>query len=269
MRQFERTIGVDYSGAQTADANLAGIRVYEAKGSGEAVEVPPSPTQPGRKNWSRRDLAEWLVETLASGPPTIVGIDHGFSFPMRYFEVHRIEPDWDVFLDDFVDHWPTDARNVYVDFIREGKVGAGNLRTGASRWRRIAEESCGAKSVFHFDVQGSVAKSTHAGIPWLRHLRRAMPGLHFWPFDGWLPADGASVVCEIYPSLYAKSLPRDGRNPHQQDAWAAATWLRDRDASGGLAQDFQPEMPSGMRAEAGVEGWILGVSAPPLPYGCT
>lgn len=25
----------------------------------------------------------------------------------------------------------------------------------------------GSKSVFHFDVQGSVAKSTHAGLPWL------------------------------------------------------------------------------------------------------
>jgi hypothetical protein len=27
------------------------------------------------------------------------------------------------------------------------------------------ERSGSAKSVFHFDVQGSVAKSTHAGIP--------------------------------------------------------------------------------------------------------
>jgi hypothetical protein len=39
---------------------------------------------------------------------------------------------------------------------------------GNSRWRRLTEERAGsAKSVFHFDVQGSVAKSTHAGIPWL------------------------------------------------------------------------------------------------------
>ena len=28
-----------------------------------------------------------------------------------------------------------------------------------------------AKSVFHFDVQGSVAKSTHAGLPWIKALR--------------------------------------------------------------------------------------------------
>jgi hypothetical protein len=44
-------------------------------------------------------------------------------------------------------------------------------RAGNSRWRRITELRGRAKSVFHFDVPGSVAKSTHAGIPWLRYLR--------------------------------------------------------------------------------------------------
>jgi hypothetical protein len=44
--------------------------------------------------------------------------------------------------------------------------------------------------VFHFDVQGSVAKSTHAGIPWLRFIRRRLGArVHFWHFDGWdIPA---------------------------------------------------------------------------------
>jgi hypothetical protein len=38
----------------------------------------------------------------------------------------------------------------------------GAARMGNSRWRRLTEERTGgAKSVFHFDVQGSVAKSTH------------------------------------------------------------------------------------------------------------
>jgi hypothetical protein len=31
-----------------------------------------------------------------------------------------------------------------------------------------------AKSVFNFDVQGSVAKSTRAGIPWLRFIRQRL-----------------------------------------------------------------------------------------------
>ena len=57
---------------------------------------------------------------------------------------------------------------------------------GDARWRRLIEERAGrAKSVFHFDVQGSVAKSTMPGIPWLRFIRlRLGDRVHFWPFDG-------------------------------------------------------------------------------------
>ena len=53
-------------------------------------------------------------------------------------------------------------------------------------WRRQCEERAKAKSVFHFDVQGAVAKSSHAGIPWLRYPYRQLGGrVHFWPFDDW------------------------------------------------------------------------------------
>lgn len=37
-----------------------------------------------------------------------LGMDHAVSFPLRYFEVHRLPPDWPAFLDDFQRHWPTD-----------------------------------------------------------------------------------------------------------------------------------------------------------------
>jgi len=108
-------------------------------------------------------------------PATLVGIDHGFSFPLRYFEAHGLKPDWPAFLDDFQRHWPTDDDHTYVDFVREGVCGNGAARMGNARWRRLTEERTGsAKSVFHFDVQGSVAKSTHAGIPWLRFIRHPM-----------------------------------------------------------------------------------------------
>ena len=73
-----------------------------------------------------------------------------------------------------------------MDFVRDGAVGNGAARAGNPRWRRLTEERTGsANSVFHFDVPGSVAKSTHAGIPWLRYVRRELgePG-RFWPFDG-------------------------------------------------------------------------------------
>ena len=82
MAQFERYIGIDYSGAETADSSCKGLRVYAAEGCGtpEPVQPPPSP----RRYWTRRGLAEWLCQELAADTPTIVGIDHGFSFPIAY-----------------------------------------------------------------------------------------------------------------------------------------------------------------------------------------
>jgi len=67
-------------------------------------------------------------------------IDHGFSFPLRYFEVHQLEPDWPKFLEDFQRHWPTDAEHTYVDFVRDGLAGNGAARTGNTRWRRMTEQ---------------------------------------------------------------------------------------------------------------------------------
>ena len=87
MTAFSRIIGIDYSGAQTPTASLKGLRVYLAEGDAPPVEVPPPPSP--RKYWTRKGIAEWLVERLAEDAPTLVGIDHGFSFPLRYFEAHR------------------------------------------------------------------------------------------------------------------------------------------------------------------------------------
>ena len=58
MRQFARYIGVDYSGAETADSSCKGIRVYVAEGTVNPVQVQPPPS-PSRY-WTRRGLAEWL-----------------------------------------------------------------------------------------------------------------------------------------------------------------------------------------------------------------
>src|SRR3954449_7846026 len=60
-------------------------------------------------------------------------------------------------------------------------------------------------------AQGSVAKATHAGLPWLRYLRRQAAGrVHFWPLDGWAIPTGRSVVAEVRPSLWGESLTPEG-----------------------------------------------------------
>ncbi|MGC2089794.1 MAG: hypothetical protein WA638_10220, partial [Candidatus Acidiferrales bacterium] len=256
---FNRYIGIDYSGAKTCDSSLKGLCVYAADALNEANEVAPPPSL--RRYWTREGIAEWLLEKLSEEPPTLVGIDHGFSFPLRYFEKYGLPNDWTVFLNDFQEYWPTDQKNTYVDFVREGECGNGAARCGDSRWRRITELRAGAKSVFHFDVPGSVAKSTHAGIPWLRYLRnRVGDRVHFWPFDGWQIPPGKSAVVEVYPALWSHSFPRDGRNSHQQDAYVATEWLRRSDLDSGLERFLSPSLTEHEKKVAKIEGWILGIA---------
>jgi hypothetical protein len=257
---FHRYIGIDYSGAETPTSSLKGLRVYVADTQSSPVEVlPPSSA---KKYWTRRGIAEWLVQRLREDRPTLVGIDHGFSFPLKYFERHGLSHDWPAFLDDFQCHWPTDQDHTYVDFVREGTIGHGAARTGDRRWRRVTEMRAGAaKSVFHFDVQGSVAKSTHSGLPWLRYIRQhAMGRVHFWPFDGWAPTAGKSVIAEIYPALWSRGFASDGRTADQHDAWSVAEWIRRADNDGTLPEYFTPRLTAPDRSAAAVEGWILGVT---------
>ena len=256
---FDRYIGIDYSGAQTPTSSLKPLRVYMADKASPPIQVQPPPSP--RKYWTRRGIAEWLVEQLSENRPTLVGIDHGFSFPLRYFEKHHLRQDWSAFLDDFRRHWPTDDEHTYVEFVRDGIVGNGAARSGNSHWRRLTEERAGgAKSVFHFDVPGSVAKSTHAGLPWLRYLRQQLAGrVHFWPFDGWDIPNGRSVVAEVYPRLWSWSFEPEGRNSDQHDAYSVAAWMRRADLDGSLAEFFKPNLTPAELNVAQIEGWILGL----------
>jgi hypothetical protein len=150
---------------------------------------------------------------------------------------------------------------MYIDFIRDGRHGNGAARMGNTRWRRLTElRTGGAKSVFHFDVQGSVAKSTHAGIPWLRFLRQQHgQRVHFWPFDGWEIPAGISAVVEVYPALWKHAYAAEGRTADQHDAYAVATWLRQADQDGRLKAALTPRLTPAERTLGEVEGWILGV----------
>ena len=257
MPQFQRYIGVDYSGAKTPRSRLRGLRVYASDRLSEPTEVSP----PEGRYWNRADLAAWLVHQLREPTATLVGIDHGFSFPMQYFETYHLGRDWLAFLDDFRRHWPTDGDDTRVDDVRKGRCGDGQARMGNARWRRLTERRAGrAKAVFHFDVQGSVAKSTHAGLPWIAYIRQeTSSGVRFWPFDGWDVPAGHSAVVEVYPALWRRLFSQEGRTDDQQDAYAVSQWLRQADAGGSLQKAFHPPLEPRDLVVASIEGWILGV----------
>lgn len=256
---FERYVGIDYSGAETPRSSLKGLRVYMADHSSRPSELQPPPSP--RKYWTRKGIAEWLVRLLYEDEPTLVGIDHGFSFPIQYFETYQISHNWPTFLEDFQRHWPTDGDQIYVDFVRDGLAGNGATRSGNSKWRRLCETRVStAKSVFHFDVPGSVAKSTHAGLPWLRYIRLQLGDrVHFWPFDGWENPELRSTIAEVYPPLWRHAFDREGRSRDQHDAYSVAAWMRNADLDGSLVEFLHPSLETDEHRLAGIEGWILGI----------
>lgn len=268
MADFNLYLGIDYSGAQTPTSRLKNLQVYAAQPGGVPQKwFSPKHSNNGQPvNWTRAEIAQLLLEQSRQGVRFLAGIDHGFSFPLAYFERYGLAS-WPEFLADFVRHWPTDDDHVYVDDVRDGvlhKRGgrAPGLRVGEVSELRLCERwTSSAKSVFLFDVKGSVAKSTHAGIPWLKRLRdEAGEWIHFWPFDGWVPVPGKSVVAEVYPSIFRNRYPKEGRTGDEQDAYAVARWLADTDARGALAGYFAPPLTDLERATAEREGWILGVA---------
>jgi hypothetical protein len=102
-----------------------------------------------------------------------------------------------------------------------------------------------------------VAKSTHAGIPWLRFIRQRLgTRVHFWPFDGWDVPAGRSAVAEVYPALWSRGFASEGRTRDQHDAFSIAAWLARADRDDPLAGFLKPDLPPAERAVAQVEGWI-------------
>ncbi len=85
---FERYIGIDYSAAETCESGLKGLPVYMADRANEPREIAPPPSP--RWYWSRKEIGQWLVERLSEPVATLVDVDHGFSFPSKYFEKYRL-----------------------------------------------------------------------------------------------------------------------------------------------------------------------------------
>ena len=255
---FDLHIGIDYSGAGTPTSRTAGLQVYAVVGGGGPERVTTPVVAAGQHwNWTRQEIAAWMIDLAKTDERFVAGIDHAFGFPISYFERYGLK-DWDQFLADFCTHWPTDDPHTYVDFVRDRNP----PRTGSGdEYRLVEKRSSSAKSVFRFEGHGCIAKSTHAGIPWLRKIRQeAGEAVQFWPFDGWDVSGDKRVIAEVYPSNFRNRYPREGRTDHQHDAYSIAQWLHEMDLRGVLNGYFHPPLTDEERGIAGREGWILGVA---------
>lgn len=257
MPRFERYIGIDYSGAKTANSRLAGLRVYRAEGDSGTEEIRP----PDGRHWTRRGIAQWLPSQMEV--PTLVGIDHAFSLPLDYFERYGLGNTWHDFLEDFQKYWQTDIDGIWV---RDCMYHTGSARKGEADWFRLTEKRAKSEgfqpkpTLYLKALPGTVAFSTHAGLPWLLYLRRRLGNrVWFWPFDGWSPAAGKSVIVEVYPRLWSRGFQKEARSNDQHDAYSVARWLKEADETGRFPKLFELRLNADEKARTRVEGWILGI----------
>ena len=254
-RLFERYYGIDYSGAKTPRSHLRGLQVFSAMKDKAPEKIKPYIDK--NWNWTRNEVANWCAQQLMTDKPIIIGSDQAFSFPLSYKKRYSIS-NWDHFLDDFHKLWPTDQDNTSVESLRND-----NMRNGTSDEFRLTENwTISAKSVFQFDMQGQVAKSSHAGIPWLRFLRNhsELSGkVHFWPFDGFTIPHRISVVVEVYPSIFRRRYTKFYPSGDEHDAYCITRWLQEMDKRGVLSQYFNPPLTKDEMDQAKLEGWIFGV----------
>ena len=272
---FEQYIGIDYSGANTPVARLNGLVVYRA--GRDAMPGIVFPDKDHCDLWSRKLLAQWLVEELRdTNKRTLVGIDHAFGFPIDYFNQHPEVPqdNWCRFLTDFREHWPTHEDDALVrDFLGD----LDHPRQGDPERLRITDERARCQDrrgvapapVFDFNAGArNVAHSTHAGLPWLLYirqkLREANVGVHFWPFDDWPIPPDQSVIVEIYPRLWNGQFKAEtrGMNRDRRDAYCVSRWMseRGRDQNDPIERYFNPGLTPAEIDQARTEGWIFGVT---------
>jgi hypothetical protein len=65
---------------------------------------------------------------------------------------------------------------------------------------------------------------------------------------------GSSVVAEVYPALWNRHFPSEGRNSHQHDAYTVARWMQEKDAKHQLINHFLPRFTPIERTIADTEG---------------
>ena len=272
-RMFQRYIGIDYSGADERPRRPPGLAVCCAVGNSEPKVVPTY--VPGARNWKRAEIATWLVKRLReSSIPTLVGIDHGFSFPIDYFDYYKLpKKEWVLFLEDFAKYWtigekyPTVATRWKEQEALKRDGQPDGHRLGDKDWFRLTDRfSRASSSVFDFHAMGrDVAHSTHAGLPWLLEIRRLLgadlSAVNFWPYDKWDITLGQSAVVEVYPALWNRRFDTvyHDSGGHKHDAWCVSKWMSKTDRNGILQQYFRPRLTDEQTNLAETEGWIFGV----------
>lgn len=287
MKNFERFVGIDWSGAEKPVMNRS-IAIAICTQDRPAVELLTGP-------WSREKIGEWIIDLTGAGQRTLIGIDANFGFAQSVIEKQfgakaTYQDLWkavesachnapNYFASGFWQAWPD-------LFWTHGK-----MPEGFTMPRRVVETSCGEaglgwpESPFKLIGAKQVGKGGLAAMRMVIHLKSVLGDrVAIWPFEQNLYNSASIVITEIYPRQFlwrcghgatkirtAQDL--DAALNHFDSRLARTNMLSDHDSDAiisaaglkalcGNAQDLPEKLshpPQLSPRIAQTEGWIFGV----------
>jgi hypothetical protein len=262
---FQRFVGIDWSGAGTASSNTPGLAVAEYSVEGTAA------IKWHTKRRSREELITWLQDALHPDlPPTIVGMDFSFGFPVgtmqRIFRASSWVEMTRVLSDLNVSHGTAravaEAINARPEFFGHGPFRTNetrnafrfNLDSGIPYYRTVENYVPQAISGWYLGSGATVGYSMITGIAALGQLidarKSRLCDFAVWPFEELVP--GKHLLAEVYPAIWAKPVPNI-ENEHERDAIRIANGLAEMEIRALKLPRFASDVATRE------EGWILGI----------
>lgn len=285
MYLFDVYIAVDFSGSKSRVQQMHGIAIAEnERGAHSRVQTD---------TFTRKEVVSYLLERIihhnANGKRVLCGFDFQYSFPKGFWSALTGLPEtWTNILQGMVEgvadlppiteepesnarKWANNA-NQRIALLLQTKAGPfwgphffqgtdpkfSFSHASFEEFRLVEKRIKGCKPIFKIGGLGTVGLQSLCGMPYLPHIRTVCLErhirLHCWPFDGWRPQGSAHSLVEWYPAIQ-----NQGQKSHGNDALACVEWARDMDDQGRLSTYFVPRLSKPEKAQAALEGWVLGI----------
>jgi hypothetical protein len=285
--QFDSFIAIDWSGAAGQYSGIAVAACRQGRGAPRLLRPKKN------KHWTRREIADWLVDQLNTPQRLLIGLDFGFGLPFEpalgYLGGKAPDIDNIFSLWSHVEERSCGADDFACNHFVADRDYAALFWTSGSRpqlWnecKRRTEHACAEATKTYPDTlykligSKQVGKASLTGMRVLHHVRSlSARRVAIWPFE----KVQTSAMVEIYPTMFrkraagsvAKLAPADlnsalqelasrpiseiasDLSDHETDAFVSAAGLRLLASTPDAWSHPELVSPQVQR-----EGWIFGV----------
>ena len=287
---FDAFVMVDWSAATVPLTGRVSIWICWHGKDGERLENPAT------RHAAKSILADWLGAAVQRGERVLIGFDFPFGYPSGFAARLGLSgPPWRAVWDEIAGLLHDSKENgnnrfqIAAEFNRRVSNGCFPFwgrppgfdtpflgtkhhrahESGGLAERRLVDLHIpSAQPCWKLLGAGSVGGQALTGIPVVRALRddpRWIDRARIWPFETGLqaPEEGAFVIAEVYPSLWAVS-PAEGEPKDAAQVRSVARFFAASDRAGELAALFagDPSLTREQRRRVETEeAWTLGVTA--------